>query len=224
MTRSGLYVAILSIVLSLAGVSVLALGASASNDPNIFGFGADPIVGQKDNVLVVTLSPPAGAPIARGCVPIVDDPYMVSFTITTDMPGDGNPCGPPTPETILAPGSYHNVAAVYKPGSQEALRMIAFDLEITNGLGIQYQSYQLSAFPGDTDCDYAADAVDALHVLRSVAALPVTAGCIASGNVDCDSDRDAVDALGILRYVAGLPPLSTPPGCLPIGPTVPPPS
>lgn len=225
MARSGLNAATLSVALSIVAVFVLGLTASASNGPNTFGFGADPIVGQKDNILVVTLSPQGGgAPIARGCVPIVEDPYMVPFTITTDMPGDGNPCGPPTPETILPPGSYRNVAAVYQPGSQEALRMISFNLEITNGLGIQYQSYHLSAFPGDTDCDLDADAVDALQVLRSVAALPVTAGCIASGDVNCDNRRTAVDALGILRSVALLPPISAPPGCLPVGPTVPPPS
>jgi hypothetical protein len=204
-------------------VSLLALTAGASNGPNNFGFSTEPIVGQMDNVLVVTLAPSGGgAPVARGCVPILDDPYTVEHTQATEMPGDGNPCGPPTPVADLPPGTYFAVAGVYEPGSQEAIRLYTTsDLEITNGLGIAFDSYDLSAFPGNTDCDPDADAVDALQVLRSVAALPVTANCIGSGNVDCDADRDAVDALGILRYVAQLPPLPTPQGCLPIGPSVP---
>lgn len=68
---------------------------------------------------------------------------------------------------------------------------------------------------GDVDCDGDADAVDALQVLRHLAALSVNQNppCpgigteVASlfGDVDCDGDVDAVDALTILRHVAGLP-------------------
>lgn len=79
---------------------------------------------------------------------------------------------------------------------------------------------------GDVDCDGDVDTVDALFVLRHVAALPVnlpkgcpeigTDGPPASGNVDCDGDVDTVDALFILRHVAALP-VNVPKGCAPIG-------
>ncbi len=69
---------------------------------------------------------------------------------------------------------------------------------------------------GDVDCDKDADSVDALFVLRYVAALQPTANCIAQGDVDCDGDRDSVDALKILRHVAGLP-VNLPAGCPSIG-------
>lgn len=98
---------------------------------------------------------------------------------------------------------------------------------------------------GDVDCDGDEDAVDALTLLRYVAALPVDlpSGCAAigsppvatatptaiaeatvslslsvhaKGDVDCDGDEDAVDARVILLHVAGLP-VNLPAGCPPIG-------
>jgi len=59
---------------------------------------------------------------------------------------------------------------------------------------------------GDVDCGGAVNSVDALAVLRNVAGLPVSAGCLeAAGDVNCDSSITALDALNILRFVAGLP-------------------
>lgn len=69
---------------------------------------------------------------------------------------------------------------------------------------------------GDADCDGDVDAVDALMVLRRVAALEPFGDCVATGNVRCDDDIDAVDALFILRHVAALP-VDLPAACLPIG-------
>jgi hypothetical protein len=74
-----------------------------------------------------------------------------------------------------------------------------------------------SSIKGDVDCDGDADSVDALVVLRSVAALPIDGECLAiAGDVDCDQDVDSVDGLGILRTIAGLP-VDLPEGCPSIG-------
>jgi hypothetical protein len=69
---------------------------------------------------------------------------------------------------------------------------------------------------GDADCSRIIDVVDALAVLREVAALPITAECLARADVNCSGALDTVDALIILRFTAGLPP-NQPPGCPPIG-------
>ncbi len=69
---------------------------------------------------------------------------------------------------------------------------------------------------GDVDCDGQIDAVDALLVLRFVAALGPFATCIQAGEVNCDAALDAVDALHILRFVAGLS-VSLREGCAPMG-------
>lgn len=94
--------------------------------------------------------------------------------------------------------------------------------------------YQYVAPPrlwGDTDCNGDVGAVDALKILRYVAALSVAqepscpvVGSTASvddadrmwGDVDCGGDVGAVDALKILRYVAGLS-VGQGPGCPLIG-------
>jgi hypothetical protein len=76
---------------------------------------------------------------------------------------------------------------------------------------------------GDADCDLDVDAVDALHVLRSVAGLNPAPGCLAASDVNCNGQPDAVDALRILRHVAVLPP-HTPAGCTPIGAALPTPA
>ena len=89
---------------------------------------------------------------------------------------------------------------------------------------------------GNVDCSPppgGVSAVDALKVLRSVAALSVSqnepcmdigVGPLASGwtqgDVNCSSAVDAVDALMILRVVAGLP-ASIPQGCPAIRPAPP---
>jgi glucose/arabinose dehydrogenase len=70
---------------------------------------------------------------------------------------------------------------------------------------------------GDVDCNTSVESADALQVLRSVAHLPLMAGCLdLSGDTDCDDEIDSVDSLRILRYVA----LLTVPvvvGCVGIG-------
>jgi len=73
------------------------------------------------------------------------------------------------------------------------------------------------AIQGDVDCDNAVSAVDALQLLRSVAKLPVTAGCIdLAADADCDGAVSSIDALRILRYVAQLP-IASIAGCPAIG-------
>ncbi len=69
---------------------------------------------------------------------------------------------------------------------------------------------------GDVDCDGDVDSVDALQVLRHVAGLPSSGGCMGLAYVDCDEDITARDALFILRYTARLP-LDLAPVCPPIG-------
>lgn len=70
---------------------------------------------------------------------------------------------------------------------------------------------------GDVDCDGDVDAVDALQLLKFVAAITPFASGIPGADIDCDGDRDAIDGLGVLRDVAGLPPLPKEPGCPDIG-------
>lgn len=80
---------------------------------------------------------------------------------------------------------------------------------------------------GDVDCNDSADTVDALKILRFVAALSVVQGpdCppisslvgdLVFGDMNCDGVVDLVDALLILRFVAALP-VPLPPNCAPIG-------
>jgi lysophospholipase L1-like esterase len=59
---------------------------------------------------------------------------------------------------------------------------------------------------GDVDCSLSVDSVDALFLLRHVAALaPLGIGCLHGGaDTNCDGQKDAADALNILRHVAGL--------------------
>jgi glucose/arabinose dehydrogenase len=70
---------------------------------------------------------------------------------------------------------------------------------------------------GDVDCDTVVGSVDALHVLRSVAAIPTTADCLdTAADVDCDEAIDSVDSLRILRYIVQLQNPAVP-GCPAIG-------
>jgi hypothetical protein len=70
---------------------------------------------------------------------------------------------------------------------------------------------------GDTDCNGGVDSLDALAVLRSVAALPPPAGCLAAGDVNCSGgSADSIDALTILRFAAHLP-NTLPADCADIG-------
>jgi hypothetical protein len=70
---------------------------------------------------------------------------------------------------------------------------------------------------GDVTCDSSVNSVDSLQILRDVAGLGTTAGCLAgAGDVNCDGAVNSVDALRILRYVAGLS-NTTSDGCTPVG-------
>lgn len=57
---------------------------------------------------------------------------------------------------------------------------------------------------GDADCSGAIDAVDALVLLRHLAAIGEAPGCLEAADVDCNGALDATDALKALRFVAGL--------------------
>lgn len=70
---------------------------------------------------------------------------------------------------------------------------------------------------GDVNCSSTITAVDSLQVLRSVAGLSTTAGCLVeAGDTNCDGNVNAVDALRILRHVAGLT-NPVPGGCAAVG-------
>ncbi len=93
-------------------------------------------------------------------------------------------------------------------------------LALTVALGVLASSAPTrtagAAVSGDSDCNEAVDAVDALLVLRDVAGLPSSAACIDQGNVKCDDAIGVTDALMILRALARLA-VALPPGCPPIG-------
>jgi serine protease len=57
---------------------------------------------------------------------------------------------------------------------------------------------------GDVNCDHAVDAVDALLILRMVAAIGLSPACSGNAFTDCDNELTAIDALIVWRYVAGL--------------------
>jgi hypothetical protein len=93
---------------------------------------------------------------------------------------------------------------------------------VHNDYGADWQPLaEQPIYAGDADCDGDADAVDSLHVLRSVAGLPNNAECLANANVKCDDGMTSVDALLILRYVAQLE-VNLPGGCPAVGSILPP--
>lgn len=120
---------------------------------------------------------------------------LISFNI----PGDG-------PHTIVL-----NLA------STETTQVTSGDAD---AFSPDWQPLALTPLSGDTDCSGSIAAVDALHVLRGVAGLPVAA-CGYAGDADCDGGRDAVDALLLLRHVAAIPGAPLPPGCPAIGEPLP---
>jgi hypothetical protein len=93
------------------------------------------------------------------------------------------------------------------PGSTEAI----LAGQMVGGMQIQGSDPVGLALTGDSDCNGAVNAVDALKVLRFVAGLGPSV-CIDATDVDCSGAVNAVDALKILRFVAGLPNV-LPQGC-----------
>jgi hypothetical protein len=212
-----------AVIVSCAGLAVIAglVVAAAAVDAGgdvYFGASTQPIYGQEGRVFISLVAPAGGDPIGRLCVPITADPFQVAHAQLTEMPDNGDPCGPATPQLFAEPGDYRFSGGVYLPGEAIAVRYFYFDEFIDGPFGVGWTSMQLSAFPGDTDCFLNVDVVDALNNLRYLASLSPAADCIGSGDIDCDGDVDSVDALGILRHVAVLPPLPVPSGCPPIGP------
>lgn len=132
----------------------------------------------------------------------------------------GNPNRTDSGIALAAPGSFTLVVptGALEDGSFGFAVALGSDFETTdcapNGGSIDTAGPSVPF--GDADCSGAIDAVDALAVLREVAALPTTAGCLAHADVNCSGARDAVDAMIILRFTAGLPP-NQPPGCPALG-------
>jgi hypothetical protein len=137
-------------------------------------------------------------------LPISDQPITISIAAqscpaTTDATGTASCSITPT-ETA---GSYPLVASY--AGNSQYTGSSATD------------AFQINpcAQRGDVNCDTRVDSVDALCVLRLVAALPGTSACPSPmpGNPDVNNDpsddgstgADSTDALCILRHIANLP-------------------
>lgn len=79
------------------------------------------------------------------------------------------------------------------------------------------QGTLIISWPGDTNCDHAIDATDALVVLQYLVRLIPFQNCLRGSDVTCDSVRDARDVLALLRHTVALS-VTRPAGCPPIGP------
>ncbi len=185
MRRSGLWLfpASLPIVLVALAALVWALtpGEDARGDfpTGKITVSSTAITGQEGKTLVVSAVPAGGgAGLARICAAITSDPFTLPPTVMTDPPAEPNPCGPPTPETVFVQGSYTITAGVYVGGSQTPDAETQMAAEITAGdISVDLDGAELSVEPfpfGDVDCDGDVDAVDALKIMRHVAALPVS--------------------------------------------------
>jgi len=89
--------------------------ATQAATPGTITFSAGTITGQTGKVLLVFASPSGGGPVARACVPIGSERFTAPATVLTDMAASGDPCGPATPATVFATGSYTVTAGVYAP-------------------------------------------------------------------------------------------------------------
>ncbi|MGI8552958.1 MAG: protease pro-enzyme activation domain-containing protein [Dehalococcoidia bacterium] len=111
--------------------------------------------------------------------------------------------------SVAGSNAFHHAGAMIGPNNDFAhLGLGSFDLaNLAAALGTAP-----SLALGDVNGDGRVNAVDALCVLRSIAALPASGSCSvvplragSPGDVNADGRVDAVDALCILRNVAGLP-------------------
>lgn len=205
-------------LIGIALATLVAVPGSVDAGPPLtaINIASSPITGQAGNVLVATIEPPGGgAALGRICYPIGDPIDGLPDTNFTQMPADDDPCGDPTPDSLLPPGDYTVSAGVFEPGSETPLRSLTAPIGDAGTPLIDGSALSAPAL-GDTDCDSDVDAVDALNVLRRIAALGPFAVCVElAGNVKCDDDLAATDALFILRFIAALA-NNYPAGCSPI--------
>ena len=145
-----------------------------------------------------TPPPPTDTPAPGTDTPVPSESPAVTDTPTpgvTDTPAAGTdtppPTAEPTPTSTPQPTASPTVEASPSPTPLEPRC-------------------------GDVDCDLDLDAVDALFILRFVAALQPYAKCIDAGDVDCGGQIDAVDALGVLRTLVTFS-VNRLPGCPPLG-------
>jgi hypothetical protein len=175
--------------------------------PDLNGNWAVQVVGEVDTAyeLQAIMVDPA-EPVTTLVSGRASDGQVDTYNISAGVSGEGisiEPAGAPTP--AITPTPTPTPTPIHTPTGSPSPRI---------------------GGKGDVNCDGDIDAVDALQILRSVAALPVnqSGACpeIGSehdsvfGDMDCDSDVDAVDALWILRYVAALP-LNLPQDCAALG-------
>lgn len=204
------------IAAALLGLIALPTSSHAGPPPDEpLEIGSTPITGRAGLILVATIAPEGGGEmLGRICYPLGEDIDQLPTTSFTDIPADLNPCGDPTPDTLLPAGDYTVTAGVFEPGSQEPIRSLEAPVD---HLGPDLiDGAKLSAYPvADTDCDGDFDAVDALNILRKIAALGPFAACVEfAGNLKCDDGLASTDALFLLRYIAALA-NNYPPGCSP---------
>lgn len=163
----------------------------------------------------------AGMSRIRGLISNLGDRPLGPTEVVLHLP-DGLATGDPQTVQLagLAPGE--TVELVWE-ATAEATGPYTYAITAIDASGehrdIEFARLLAGAGPaltqGDVDCDGDTDTVDALGLLRYVAALEVAQepGCpeigseVASqfGDVDCNDDVDVVDALQVLRHVAGLP-------------------
>jgi len=200
--------------IAIGGLLALSLGPSpvAGTDGSLVSVATTPITGQEGKVLVITGQPAAGGGAVAACAQI-DAPVFQTGLLMKEMPASGDPCAGGTPDASVPDGALTVTAAVYTAGSQSPEKQVTATFIVQGGGAFGVDGVALTAdTAGDADCNRRADAVDALHVLRKVAGLSVSAACLDAANLQCDDGFTSVDALLILRHVAALS-LNVPTGC-----------
>jgi hypothetical protein len=147
------------------------------------------------------------------CAPI-DAAFFSTPNVQLKEAGQGgDPCDSGLPDAFIVPGELTITAGVFVGGSQTAEKQVTATVDVQDESTWLLDGVALSAdTAGDADCDRETDSVDALQVLRNVAAIGVPASCLAAANLKCDDGITSVDSLMILRHVARLS-LNLPQGC-----------
>lgn len=152
---------------------------------------------------VVTAELQSGSETQTRVVKVVD--YQTTHDVDTDI------------ANIAAANQFldffgfpHSNALSARPAAASGLQLLIVGLKLFD----VYAARATLGHTGDTDCNGALEAFDALPVLQSLAGLSPSVQCLDSANTRCTGDApNLADALSILKFAAGAQKLTPLPDC-----------
>jgi len=116
----------------------------AGSGPGTITISSTTIQGQSGRIMLVFVSQEGQGQLARACIQLNSDSFMVPDTAMSDVPAGSDPCGGSTSVTTLPEGQYVLDVGIYAPPAQTPEKQLTQTVEVKGDVKVILDGKALS--------------------------------------------------------------------------------